>query len=235
MVGAFTRSCRPCHTSSGRLARGVVGPQLQPMDVGELVRRVASDQDLVGGSSLRVEVHPVVVPVDPPKVERIVENLIANAPQTHAGGHADLGDGLPRGRWRGDHGGGRRIGRPRGGARGHLQALPTGTRRARSFSRDGAWGLLWLPLRRAPRRAGLAGGPPGRRGPLQGVSARPAGRSKRRSGPIAGTRLFLRSRPRVAEKRASRELPAYTMDARTPTTRPLKVLDDRIRGRREER
>lgn len=62
-----------------RLARGVVGPQLQPTDVGELVRRVAMDQDLVGGSSINVQVHPVVVPVDPPKVERIVENLIANA------------------------------------------------------------------------------------------------------------------------------------------------------------
>jgi signal transduction histidine kinase len=62
-----------------RLARGVVGPQLAPTDVGELVRRVASDQDLVGGSALQVDVHRVVIPVDAPKVERIVENLIANA------------------------------------------------------------------------------------------------------------------------------------------------------------
>jgi signal transduction histidine kinase len=62
-----------------RLARGVVGPQLAPTDVGELVRRVASDQDLVGGSALQVDVDRVVIPVDAPKVERIVENLIANA------------------------------------------------------------------------------------------------------------------------------------------------------------
>lgn len=62
-----------------RLTRGVVGPQLQPTDLGELVKRVASDQDLVGGSAIRVEVQPAVVSVDPPKVERIVENLIANA------------------------------------------------------------------------------------------------------------------------------------------------------------
>jgi signal transduction histidine kinase len=62
-----------------RLARGVVGPQLQPTDIGELVRRVASDQDLMGGSALHIDVHPVVIPVDAPKVERIVENLIANA------------------------------------------------------------------------------------------------------------------------------------------------------------
>ncbi len=41
------------------IAWPVVGPQLQPTDVGDLVRRVASDQDLVGGSSLHLEVHPV--------------------------------------------------------------------------------------------------------------------------------------------------------------------------------
>ena len=62
-----------------RLARGVVGPQLQPTDLGELVSRVASDQDLVGRSLLEVQVQPLVVSVDAPKVERIVENLIANA------------------------------------------------------------------------------------------------------------------------------------------------------------
>jgi signal transduction histidine kinase len=43
------------------------------------VRRVASDEDVVGRSAIRVEVQPVIVAVDPPKVERIVENLIANA------------------------------------------------------------------------------------------------------------------------------------------------------------
>jgi signal transduction histidine kinase len=85
LVGRMARNARKLNRlladllDVDRLARGVVEPQLQPTDVGELVRRVASDQDLVGGSSLHVDVRPVVVPVDPPKVERMVENLIANA------------------------------------------------------------------------------------------------------------------------------------------------------------
>jgi signal transduction histidine kinase len=85
LVGRLARNARKLNRlladllDVDRLARGVVGPQLQPTDIGELVRRVASDQDLMGGSALHIDVHPVVIPVDAPKVERIVENLIANA------------------------------------------------------------------------------------------------------------------------------------------------------------
>ncbi|HEV8420994.1 MAG TPA: ATP-binding protein [Actinomycetota bacterium] len=85
LVGRLARNARKLNRlladllDVDRLSRGVVGPSLQPTDVGELVRRVASDQDVVGGSSLHVDVQRVLVPVDAPKVERIVENLIANA------------------------------------------------------------------------------------------------------------------------------------------------------------
>jgi signal transduction histidine kinase len=85
LVGRLARNARKLNRlladllDVDRLSRGVVGPQLQPTDVGELVRRVATDQDLVGRSALQVDVQPVIVSVDAPKVERIVENLIANA------------------------------------------------------------------------------------------------------------------------------------------------------------
>jgi PAS domain S-box-containing protein len=62
-----------------RLARGLVTPQLRRTDVGALVRQTIDQSDVFGDRSIRVEADPVVVPVDPPKVERIVENLVVNA------------------------------------------------------------------------------------------------------------------------------------------------------------
>jgi PAS domain S-box-containing protein len=61
-----------------RMARGIMEPTLRPTDIGELARRVAEEVDL-GGRPVHVEAEQVVVAVDPPKVERIVENLLANA------------------------------------------------------------------------------------------------------------------------------------------------------------
>jgi PAS domain S-box-containing protein len=61
-----------------RLARGIVTPKLEPTDVGTLVRRVVSESDLISATRLRLDTDRVVVPVDPAKVERIVENLLAN-------------------------------------------------------------------------------------------------------------------------------------------------------------
>ncbi len=62
-----------------RLARGIVEPKLHPTDVGALVRRAVAESDLTGDRKILVEVEPVVVEVDAAKVERIVENLLANA------------------------------------------------------------------------------------------------------------------------------------------------------------
>jgi PAS domain S-box-containing protein len=61
-----------------RLARGIVTPKLQPTDVGALVRRVVEESDLIPGSRLRTDIASVTIPVDGAKVERIVENLLAN-------------------------------------------------------------------------------------------------------------------------------------------------------------
>jgi PAS domain S-box-containing protein len=61
-----------------RLGRGIVEPNLRPTDVGALVRRVVSEADLMSQGRVQVEAAPVLVHVDPAKVERIVENLLAN-------------------------------------------------------------------------------------------------------------------------------------------------------------
>jgi PAS domain S-box-containing protein len=62
-----------------RLARGIVEPKLHPTDVGELVERVVAASDLAAAGRVSVESPPVVVNVDGAKIERIVENLLANA------------------------------------------------------------------------------------------------------------------------------------------------------------
>jgi len=62
-----------------RLARGVLTPAFEPTDVGELVRRMVAESDPSLGEQVAVTTESVVVPADPPKVERIVENLLVNA------------------------------------------------------------------------------------------------------------------------------------------------------------
>jgi PAS domain S-box-containing protein len=61
-----------------RLSRGNVTPQLRSTDVGELVRGTVESLEL-GDRRVAVETEPVRVPIDAPKVERIVENLVMNA------------------------------------------------------------------------------------------------------------------------------------------------------------
>jgi PAS domain S-box-containing protein len=71
-----------------RLARGVVSPDRRRVDLGDLVGRIVKDAepDLLGGRPLTLETSPVLVAVDGPKVERIVENLLSNvARHTHVG------------------------------------------------------------------------------------------------------------------------------------------------------
>jgi K+-sensing histidine kinase KdpD len=62
-----------------RLARGIVEPKRKPTDVGALVLGVVEASDVLGQRAVRVDVVPVVLAVDAAKVERIVENLLANA------------------------------------------------------------------------------------------------------------------------------------------------------------
>jgi PAS domain S-box-containing protein len=60
-----------------RLARGIVEPHRQPVDLGTLARSMAAEVDI--GRTLEIDVDSVVADVDGAKVERIVENLLANA------------------------------------------------------------------------------------------------------------------------------------------------------------
>jgi PAS domain S-box-containing protein len=61
-----------------RLSRGNVTPQLRPTDVGALARGTVVSLEL-GERHVAVEAEAVVIPVDGPKIERIVENLVMNA------------------------------------------------------------------------------------------------------------------------------------------------------------
>ena len=61
-----------------RLERGIIEPRRHSVDVGELARRIAREVE-VPGRTIEVQAEPVVAPVDGPKVERIVENLLVNA------------------------------------------------------------------------------------------------------------------------------------------------------------
>jgi PAS domain S-box-containing protein len=61
-----------------RLARGIVTPKLEPTDVAALVRRVLDESQPIEPARLTVELEPVVAAIDAAKVERIVENLLAN-------------------------------------------------------------------------------------------------------------------------------------------------------------
>jgi len=69
-----------------RLARGIVQPNRQPTDVGALVRRVVENTELVGDHPVSIQIEPMVVPIDAAKVERILENLLANAARHTAAG-----------------------------------------------------------------------------------------------------------------------------------------------------
>ncbi|HZD03183.1 MAG TPA: ATP-binding protein [Actinomycetes bacterium] len=62
-----------------RLSRGIVAPKRRPTDVGKLVSRVAEEWRLLNERDLNIDAEQVVISLDPGKVERIVENLLANA------------------------------------------------------------------------------------------------------------------------------------------------------------
>jgi PAS domain S-box-containing protein len=62
-----------------RLNRGIVDPQYRPTDVGALARRTIESLDALADRSIVVQAEPVLIAIDPAKVERIVENLLMNA------------------------------------------------------------------------------------------------------------------------------------------------------------
>ena len=64
-----------------RLAQPTVRPEREWVDLGELVERVVKETtaELLEHRPVHVDACPLRLGVDPPKVERIVENLLANA------------------------------------------------------------------------------------------------------------------------------------------------------------
>ncbi len=62
-----------------RLQRGIISPQRRPADLGALMRHAVAESDLLSGHPVELDVEPVVASVDAAKVERIVENMLANA------------------------------------------------------------------------------------------------------------------------------------------------------------
>jgi two-component system sensor histidine kinase KdpD len=62
-----------------RLQRGIVTPQRRATDLAELIHQIVWETENPQGRRLDVEVEPLVASLDGPKVERIVENLVANA------------------------------------------------------------------------------------------------------------------------------------------------------------
>ncbi len=62
-----------------RLSRGILEPRRRAVDVGQLVRQVVDATEATWGRNVEVDAYPVTAWLDGPKVERIVENLVANA------------------------------------------------------------------------------------------------------------------------------------------------------------
>ena len=62
-----------------RLQRGIVTPQRRPTDVAALIARVVAEVENPEGRIIDTEVGTMTASIDGPKVERIVENLVANA------------------------------------------------------------------------------------------------------------------------------------------------------------
>ena len=62
-----------------RLSKGIVTPQRSPTDLAALVSRIAQEWRQRSGRRLELMVEPVVAWVDAAKVERVVENSLANA------------------------------------------------------------------------------------------------------------------------------------------------------------
>src|SRR4029450_5873807 len=138
-----------------RLAQPTVAPELERVDLGELVERVVKDAstELLADRPVHVDVCPLRLEVDPPKIERIVENLLANAAKHTPPGTPGGVRGRP-----GDHGaplGGGASEGPRGPRRAP-RMTPRGSpsrcgRRSSSHSAKGpgpprtrrAWGSGW--------------------------------------------------------------------------------------------
>ncbi len=62
-----------------RLDQGIVEPHRFPVDLGQLVREMVRSSDVLAGHDVTVDAPGLVIAVDRPKVERMLENLLGNA------------------------------------------------------------------------------------------------------------------------------------------------------------
>ncbi|MGH2579167.1 MAG: sensor histidine kinase, partial [Actinomycetota bacterium] len=62
-----------------RLVRGIAEPIRTPTDIGALINRAVAESEVPGDHPVHVQASPVVIDIDAPKVERIVQNLVVNA------------------------------------------------------------------------------------------------------------------------------------------------------------
>ena len=61
-----------------RLDRGIVEPRRSLVDLPAMIRRLVASSEALTGRTVEIETEPVTIAVDQPKVERMVENLLAN-------------------------------------------------------------------------------------------------------------------------------------------------------------
>jgi len=81
-----------------RIGRGDVQPNLVETDVAALVERIVAESDLAQQRRVAIEASSAIAEIDAPKVERIVENLLANTarhtpPATRVWVRVTAGDG----------------------------------------------------------------------------------------------------------------------------------------------
>ncbi len=81
-----------------RLQRGIITPQRRRTDVGALVREAVQEFEQLGGREVLFDSPPLPADVDPPKVERIVENLLSNASRHTPSDRTGLGARRTHGR-----------------------------------------------------------------------------------------------------------------------------------------
>jgi PAS domain S-box-containing protein len=61
-----------------RLDRGIVEPRRSPVDLPTMIRRLVVSSEALTGRTVEIDTEPVTIAVDQAKVERMVENLLAN-------------------------------------------------------------------------------------------------------------------------------------------------------------
>ena len=62
-----------------RISRGILEPNLDETDLGELVRRAVAESELPVGRQTELQIETVTIEADAAKIERIFENLLSNA------------------------------------------------------------------------------------------------------------------------------------------------------------